>query len=47
MVLLDMWHPPAGVPTLIIALGIITRPYHLLIVEAAVVVLVLQALVIN
>jgi CBS-domain-containing membrane protein len=47
MVLLDVWHPPAGATTLIIALGIITRPYHLLIVEAAVVMLVLQALVIN
>ena len=47
MVLLDVWHPPAGATTLIIALGIITRPYHLLIVEAAVAILVLQALVIN
>lgn len=47
MVLLDVWHPPAGATTLIIALGILTRPYHLLIVEAAVAILVLQALVIN
>jgi CBS domain-containing membrane protein len=47
MVLLDVWHPPAGATTLIIALGIITRPYHLLIVEAAVAILVLQALIIN
>ena len=47
MVLLDVWHPPAGATTLIVALGIITRPYHLLIVEAAVLILVLQALVIN
>lgn len=47
MVLLNVWHPPAGATTLIIALGIITRPYHLLIVEAAVAILVLQALVIN
>ena len=47
MVLLDVWHPPAGATTLIIALGIITRPYDLFIVEAAVVILVLQALVIN
>ena len=34
-------------PPLIIAFGIITRPYHLLIVEAAVAILVLQALIIN
>jgi len=47
MVLLDVWHPPAGATTLIIALGIITRPYHLLIVEAAVAMLILQALIIN
>jgi hypothetical protein len=47
MVLLNVWHPPAGATTLIIALGIITRPYHLLIVEAAVAILVLQALIIN
>ena len=47
MVLLDFWHPPAGATTLIIALWIITRPYHLLIVEAAVAILVLQALIIN
>ncbi|MGB7160624.1 MAG: HPP family protein, partial [Tepidisphaeraceae bacterium] len=47
MVLLGVWHPPAGATTLIIALGIITRPYHLLIIEAAVAMLVLQALIIN
>lgn len=47
MVLLDVPHPPAGATTLIIALGIITRPYHLLIIEVAVAVLALQALVIN
>ncbi len=47
MVLLDVWHPPAGATTLIIALGIIIRPYHLLIVQLAVAILVLQALIIN
>jgi CBS-domain-containing membrane protein len=47
MVLLRAWHPPAGATTLIIALGIMTRPYHLLIIEAAVVTLVIQALLIN
>ena len=47
MILLDVWHPPAGATTLIIALGIIIRPYHLLGVAAAVAILVLQALIIN
>ena len=47
MVLLNVWHPPAGATTLIIALGFITRPFHLLVVEAAVAILVLQALIIN
>ncbi len=46
-VLLNVSHPPAGATTLIIALGIITQPYHLMIIEISVIVLVLQALVIN
>jgi CBS domain-containing membrane protein len=40
-------HPPAGATTLIIALGIVTKPFNLLIIEVAVVILVLQAIVIN
>ncbi len=47
MVLFGVSHPPAGATTLIIALGIITHPYHLLIVQLAVAILVLQALIIN
>ncbi len=47
MILLDISHPPAGATTLIIALGIITQPYQLLIVEGAVALLVFQALAIN
>lgn len=45
-VLLNASHPPAGATTLIIALGIITRPYHLLIIELSVAILVVQAIVI-
>ena len=47
MVLLDVSHPPAGATTLIISLGIIFRPRELVIIEAAVFLLVSQALVIN
>jgi CBS domain-containing membrane protein len=47
MVLLEVSHPPAGATTLIISLGIITKPGELVIIEAAVFLLVAQALVIN
>lgn len=47
MILLRVSHPPAGATTLIVSLGIIYRPIDLLIIEAAVVLLVLQALAIN
>jgi hypothetical protein len=40
-------HAPAGATTLIISLGIITEPLHLLVIEVAVGLLVLQAIVIN
>jgi len=40
-------HPPAGATTLIISLGIVTRPADLLVIEAAVGLLTLQAIVIN
>lgn len=40
-------HPPAGATTLIIALGFITQPYQLLIIEVAVLALLLQAMLIN
>lgn len=47
MVLLRAPHPPAGATTLIISLGLLTRPWQLVLLMGAVVVLTLQALVIN
>ncbi|MGB2591891.1 MAG: HPP family protein [Candidatus Acidiferrum sp.] len=47
MVLLDVSHPPAGATTLIVSLGIISKPGELVIIEVAVFLLVLQALAIN
>jgi CBS-domain-containing membrane protein len=47
MVLLRADHPPAGATTLIVSLGIISKPKALVIIEAAVFLLVAQALVIN
>lgn len=47
MILFKVSHPPAGATTLIVSLGIISEPKHLLIIEAAVVLLALQAFVIN
>lgn len=47
MSVMRLWHPPAGATTLIVALGFITQPYHLLVMEAAVVGLVVMAMVIN
>jgi len=47
MILCDAVHPPAGATTLIVSLGIITEPFHLLIIEVAVVLMVLQAALIN
>jgi CBS-domain-containing membrane protein len=47
MVLFRVSHPPAGATTLIVSLGIITRPKELVVIEAAVLLLVAQALAIN
>ena len=47
MVLLRAPHPPAGATTLIISLGILTKPWQLLLLMAAVVLLTLQAFIIN
>ena len=47
MVLFKSPHPPAGATTLIISLGILTRPFQLLLLLIAVVLLTLQALAIN
>jgi CBS domain-containing membrane protein len=46
MVILDVSHPPAGA-TLIVSLGIISKPSELAIIEVAVFLLVAQALAIN
>jgi CBS-domain-containing membrane protein len=47
MVLFKSPHPPAGATTLIISLGILTKPLQLVLLMAAVILLTLQALVIN
>lgn len=47
MVLLDVSHPPAGATTLIVSLGIISKPRELVIIEVAVLLLVIQAVGIN
>lgn len=43
MILLDASHPPAGATTLIVSMGIITRPEYLAVIEIAVFVLIVQA----
>ncbi len=47
MALLRVSHPPAGATTLIVALGIISQPKELVIIEVAVILLTVQAFVIN
>lgn len=47
MVLLKVSHPPAGATTLIVSLGIIAQPKDLIVIEAAVILLTLQAFVLN
>lgn len=47
MVLLKSPHPPAGATTLIISLGILTKPWQLALLMTAVLLLTLQALIIN
>jgi CBS-domain-containing membrane protein len=47
MILFGVVHPPAGATTLIIALGFITAPTHLCVIEAAVALMALQALAVN
>jgi CBS domain-containing membrane protein len=43
MILFRASHPPAGATTLIVSLGIITRPAYLAVIEAAVLLIILQA----
>lgn len=47
MILLGVGHPPAGATTLIVSLGLIIRIKHLVVIELAVAVLLLHAIVIN
>ncbi len=47
MILFKAAHPPAGATTLIISLGIIIQPKNLLVIEIAVALLTVQAIVIN
>jgi CBS domain-containing membrane protein len=45
MILFRVVHSPAGATTLIISLGIITQPFHLLAIEAAVALVVIQVVI--
>lgn len=47
MILLKAAHPPAGATTLIVSLGIVTKPAYLVLIEVAVALLALQAIAIN
>ena len=47
MIFLNVPHPPAGATALIVALGIISKPTHLVVLEVAVGLLVGQAIIIN
>ena len=47
MVLLKVAHAPAGATTLLVSMGLITRPSHLLVIEIAVALLCVQAICFN
>lgn len=47
MILFKAAHPPSGATTLIISLGIVTRPVYLVVIELAVSLLTVQAIIIN
>jgi hypothetical protein len=47
VILLRVAHPPAGATTLIVSLGLITAPWHLAIIEAAVALMAFQAVLLN
>ena len=47
LILLNVPHPPAAATALIVSLGVVTRPAYLVVLEAAVGLLVGQAIVIN
>lgn len=47
MVWLSVSHPPAGATTLIVALGILSKPQYLVVIEVAVILLTMQAWLLN
>jgi CBS-domain-containing membrane protein len=47
MILLNVPHPPAAATTLIVSLGVVSKPAYLLVLEGAVALLVGQAIVMN
>ena len=47
MIRLNVPHPPAAATTLIVSLGVVSRPAYLVVLEAAVGLLVVQAIIIN
>ena len=47
MILFKAAHPPAGATTLIVSLGIVSKPFYLLVIEIAVALLTVQAIAIN
>ncbi len=47
MILLNVPHPPAAGTAMFVALGVVTKPAYLVVLEAAVALLVVQAIVIN
>jgi len=47
MVLLRVSHPPAGATTLIVSLGILAKGEYLVVIEVAVILLTMQAFLIN
>lgn len=47
MILFKAAHPPAGATTLIVSLGIVTKPFDLAVIEVAVALLTVQAWIIN
>ena len=47
MIRLNLPHPPAAATTLIVSLGLVSRPAYLVVLEAAVALLVVQAIIIN
>ena len=47
MIRMNVPHPPAAATTLIVSLGLVSRPAYLVVLEAAVALLVVQAIIIN